>query len=405
MAADKKMGNHSKYKVGIFGGTFNPPHIGHIESAKYAVAQLGLDKLIVVPAGVPPHKDIPDDAPPAAMRLQMTCEAFQGVSKAEVSEIEISGSGPNYTVDTVSVISREHPGAELFLIVGTDMYLSLETWKDSETLLKSITPAVLSRSAGETAKTEEYSRILIERHGTGTVILTNDIIDISSSQLRRLLPEREGLGYIIDATYSYIIQNRLYGAKPDWAWLRSKAYAMLSDSRIPHVAGCEREALSLADRWGANRDDAQEAAILHDITKNLSESRHTEILEKHGLTDAAPGRGEGKLFHSITGALAAADVFGVSRTVAEAIRWHTTGKPDMSALEKIIYLADYIEPTRNDEGIEGLGKLRELAYADLDAAMILGLRMSIDDMQERSISPNKMTFDALESLLPQAGRD
>jgi len=383
-------------KIGVFGGTFNPPHIGHIDSARHAADQLCLDKLIVVPAGIPPHKSIPAGSPAPSERLCMTREAFSGINNAEVSEIEIYGSGPNYTADTITALSRDYPGSSFFLIVGTDMFLSLETWKDSAALLKNVTPAALTRSGGETQRIAEYSRALKERHGTETAIVANDIIDISSSQLRKMLPEREGIRYIIDATYSYIIQNRLYGAKPDWAWLRKKAYAMLSDSRIPHVAGCEREALSLAEKWGVGRDDAQEAAILHDITKNLSESDHLDILEKHAFSGERPGRGEGKLFHSLTGALVASDMFGVSHCVAEAIRWHTTGKPGMSALEKIIYLADYIEPTRNAEGIEGLGELRELAYSDLDAAMILGLRMSIQDMLERGITPNRMTYDALD---------
>jgi nicotinate-nucleotide adenylyltransferase len=108
-----------------------------------------------------------------------------------------------------------------------------------------------------------------------------------------------------------------------------------------------------------------------------------------------PRSDEEKLFHPITGMILARDMFGVSDDVAEAIRWHTTGKAGMSDLEKIIYLADYIEPSRELEGIE---ELRDISYKDLNAAMILGLHMSILDMETRGIVPNTVTYDALKDL-------
>ena len=388
----------NRIKIGIYGGTFNPPHIGHIESAKCAISALGLDKLMVIPAGIPPHKDLPEDVPSAYMRMKMAVTAFSGVEKAAVSVLEIFKDDVCYTVDTAAIAAREHPGAQIFLLVGTDMFLSLETWKDSETLLSIVTPAVFSRSEGDAQEISEYSAALKARYGVDSVIVENAVIDISSSQLREMLPRREGAGYIIDANYAYIIEHGLYGAKPQWEWLRSKAYDMLDPSRVPHVAGCEQEALRLAARWGVDLDDAREAAILHDITKNATAKEHLRIIAGKLPAGDSPGKGEEKLYHAITGGLLAKEIFGVSDAVAESITCHTTGKPDMSPLDKIIYLADYIEPTRDAEGFEGTEQLRELAYRDLDSAMALGLEMSINDMLERGISPNRRTHDALEYL-------
>ncbi|MCL2401933.1 MAG: nicotinate (nicotinamide) nucleotide adenylyltransferase [Oscillospiraceae bacterium] len=381
-------------RVGIFGGTFNPPHIGHVDSAKAAVRQLGLDTLIVVPSGIPPHKSLPNDTPPADMRIHMTRTAFAELESAIVSDIEAMKPGVSYTVDTIEAIHEAYPNAELFLLIGTDMYLTLDAWQDSDTLLKTAIPAVFSRGPDDLTDITAYARSIQKRFNVHTETVTNNVIEISSSQLRDLLPKREGFKYINDTNYAYIIKNRLYGAKPDWHWLRSRAYSMLKQSRIPHVAGCEAEALRLAARWNVDADDAREAAILHDITKQLKPEAHVMLLEKYGVPSGT-AKGEEKLLHAKSGAALAYAEFGVSDTVADAILWHTTGRANMSALEKVIYLADYIEPTRDFDGVD---TLRSLAYEDLDKAMEMGLELSIQDMESRGITPNQTTFDALNDL-------
>ena len=382
-------------KIGIFGGTFNPPHIGHVKSAMAAAEQLELDRLIIVPAGIPPHKAMPAGSPSAEMRLHMTRTAFEEMHSAIVLDIEIYNTVPNYTVQTVSIIKQDYPNARLYLLTGTDMYLTLDMWKNSEELLKAITPIVFFRSAEDIEKITEYSQNLQNRNGVRTITVKNDVIDISSSQLRDMLPERKGIGYIADTTYAYIIANRLYGAKPDWEWLREQAYSMLNPARIPHVAGCEEEALRLAKRWNVDPDDAREAAILHDITKRLNLEENLRILEEHSVLIGKLELGEEKLLHSKSGAALAKTLFGVSDKVADAISWHTTGRAGMTDLDKIIYLADYIEPMRDFPGVEDL---RAAAYADINKAVKIGLELSVQDMRERGITPNKITFEALNDL-------
>jgi len=382
-------------KVGIFGGTFNPPHIGHVLSAMTAANQLALDLLLVVPIGQPPHKTLPPGTPSADVRLFMMLTAFWNVQNTIVSNIEVKSSGPSYTIDTVMSFQQIYPDAQFFLLVGTDMFLTLETWKDADKLLKIVTPAVFSRGYEDRKRISEYSLILSKRYGAETKIVMNDIVEISSSELREMLQNREGARYIADTNYSYIIKNKLYGAKPDWEWLRKRAYSMLSPLRIPHVAGCEEVALRLAERWGVDRNDAQEAAILHDITKRLGLEANLRILEDRGVKIGKLEFAEEKLLHSKSGALLAKDVFGVTDAVADAIMWHTTGRARMSDLEKVIYIADYIEPTRDFPGVE---TLRELAYNNLDEAMKMGLMLSVSDMKDRGITPDRATFDALGDL-------
>ena len=116
-----------------------------------------------------------------------------------------------------------------------------------------------------------------------------------------------------------------------------------------------------------------------------------KLAEKYGIVFDALERENIKLTHAITGAALSRELFGVTDRVYDAIRWHTTGRPDMTKLEKIIYLADYVEPTRDFPGVE---PLRELCYEDLDAAMALGLRMSLDELAAAGIEPHRDSVEA-----------
>jgi nicotinate-nucleotide adenylyltransferase len=354
-------------RIGIFGGAFNPPHVGHVRAAQTAALQNNLDLLLVIPTGVPPHKHMPTGSPCSIMRMKMTENAFEFSERTVVSDMEVYSSASNYTIDTVRSIKLEYPGDQLFLLVGTDMYESLEQWKDSETLLKLVTPVLLPR----------------------------DVINISSSEIREMLPLRKGREFLAESNYEYIIRHRLYGAKPDWSWLRERSHSMLNPLRVPHVEACEAAAMQLAEHWNVNQEDAREAAILHDITKKLDFSENMCIIARHGISLDNPGIHGEKLLHAITGALIAQTEFGVSNEVANAIKWHTTGKAHMTMLGKIIYLADYIEATREFPGIE---QLRKAAYENIDNAMIMGLQMTIDDLKSRGIEPCAASYEALDDL-------
>ena len=382
-------------KVGIYGGTFNPPHTGHESSAVTAISQLGLDSLVIIPVGVPPHKPMPLGSPPADARLLMTQNSFNDLPNTTVSDIEARNTQPSYTVETIDMIKHTYPEAKLFLLMGTDMYLTLETWKGFHSLLKMITPAVFSRDDNDLQEITEYASYLRAKYGVVTEVIMNSVVPVSSSQLREALPKRGGARYIKDTNYSYIIRCRLYGAKPDWDWLRGRAYSMLSPKRVPHVAACEAAAVSLAERWNVDIDDARESAILHDITKKLDKNAHIKALKDNGVFVGTLRHDEEKLLHAKSGSVISKVMFGVSDEVEEAIRWHTTGKAGMTALAKVLYLADYIESTRDFPGVE---ELRRLAYENLDKAMVMGLEMTVSDVKARGIIPDEGTLDAISDL-------
>lgn len=380
-------------KIAIYGGTFNPPHRGHVESLQAVYEQAKPDRVLVIPASIPPHKELAAGSPDAEKRLELTRLAFKELPYAEVTDMELTRTGKSYTSDTVAELLRKYPDAELMLAMGTDMFLSFETWHEYRYLIDNVTMLVFARREGEDEKIFKYGEYLESKYGAKINYIMHDPLPISSSEIRRLLPRRLGRELLPGVVFARIVKNGDYAAKPDFPWLREQSYTYLSPKRIPHVQGCEWEAVRLAKRWGESEEDAAEAGILHDITKKLVLSEQLILSEKYGIINDTYETANVKLLHAKTGAALARDLFNISDRVYSAIRWHTTGKPDMTLLEKIIYMADYIEPNRDFPGVD---KLRKLAYEDLDAAMALGLKMSLEDIRSYGAEPYEVTVSAYE---------
>ena len=227
--------------------------------------------------------------------------------------------------------------------------------------------------------------------------------DVSSRDVRRMLAEGEyqPLSNLLhESVYGYILRKGLYGTTADLKnlpdeQLRAVSYSMMLPKRIAHVRGTEQEAVKLAERWGADVKNARRAAILHDCTKYYTVEEHMALCQTYDVPLDAIEKDAEKLLHAKTGAALACHMFGEPRAVQAAIYYHTTGRGDMTTLEKIIYLADYMEPNRDFPGVE---ELRALAYTDLDAAVALGCRMSIAEMKEKGRLVHPNTQAALDSL-------
>ena len=377
-------------KIGIYGGTFNPPHLGHMEAARAAIAALELDKLILIPAAIPPHKQLPEETPEGEHRLAMTklmADTMRLPKVVEVSAMELEREGKSYTVDTLKTIREQYPDAELWLMMGTDMFLTLQHWYKPEEICKLAGICAFGRSEqdGE-ALFAPQREFLHQKYGAKiTTITLPGLVEVSSTQVRDMLDRGEGEKYLAPAVYGYILMNGLYDTQADLKHLdipqlRACSYSMVLQKRVPHIRGTEEEAMRLAKHWGADVTIAQRAAILHDCTKYLELEPHLELCRKYGVELDELEQRAVKLLHSKTGACIAKYIFGEPDEVYDAIFWHTTGKADMTLMEKILYMADYIEPNRDFEGVE---EMRRLAYTDLDKAMLTGIEMTIEDMRER----------------------
>ena len=390
-------------KIGIYGGTFNPPHLGHMAAAKAAVAALGLDKLLLIPAAIPPHKALPSDTPAPEHRLAMVEKWADGMGAgAEVSALELEREGKSYTSDTLRAIRQTYPDAELWLLMGTDMFLTLHLWHEPEVILSLAGICAFGRTEqdGEALFAPQREHLQKNFDAKITTITLPGLVDISSTRLREQLENGGGGQYLLPSVYGYILMHRLYGTKADLKnldlnQLRACSYSMMRAKRIPHVMGVEEEAAKLAQRWGADPELARRAGILHDCTKYYELPEQLDICEEYGVRLDALEQKAVKLLHSKTGACIARGVFGQPDAVYDAIFWHTTGKADMTTLEKVLYIADYMEPNRDFDGVE---RLRHLAYTDLDKAMLLGVEMTIQEMQQRQVPIHTNTLQARDWL-------
>ncbi len=394
-------------KIGVYGGTFDPPHMGHMESARAAVEILKLDKLLLIPAKLPPHKQLPRDAAGPRDRLAMTALSADGLGlgdKAEALDMELRREGKSYTVDTLEELRVQYPRDELWLLIGGDMLLMFRRWFEYRRILGLARIAAFARTKSEMEKLRAQEASLNAECGERvSVIELPHIHEVSSTEVRGLLEEGRGCGRLWVPVYGYILREGLYGTHADLKKLsdddlRAVSFSMIKAKRIPHVQGTEATAVELAMRWGAEPAKARRAAILHDCTKYLALEEQLQLCEKYGILLDSLEQNTLKLLHSKSGAALAGHMFGEPEDVCGAIYWHTTGRAGMNTLEKIIYLADYIEPSRKFDGVE---RLRALAREDLNAAVMLGLEMTVEEMGERGMPVHPNTAEALDWLKGQ----
>ena len=394
-------------RIGIYGGTFNPPHLGHITAAREMFRALELDRLLLIPAGIPPHKALPEGSATAEQRLEMTRLAGDSLGlgeRVEVLDMELRRTGASYTVDTLAELKARYPEDELWFLMGTDMFFSLETWRRPDEILRYANVAAFGRmerdgQAAFDAHREHLKRTFPDSLRIETFILPN-VVEVSSTQLREALADGEGENFLAPAVYGYILREKLYGTNVDLKHLtpealRPIALSYLKFKRIPHVLGAEREAIRLAQAYGADVEKARTAALLHDCTKKLLMPEQKALCEHYGIELDEMESWALKLLHSKTGAAIARDVFGVDDEIYGAIFYHTTGRAGMTLLEKVIYLADYIEPTRDFPGVD---ELRKACYEDLDRGLLLGLEMSIEEMRSMGNPVHPATVEARDFL-------
>lgn len=378
-------------RIGIYGGTFNPPHLGHIQAAKAAVQALDLTRLLLIPDNIAPHKELPPGSPAPEQRLEMLRLATQDAPELEVSDLELRREGVSYTFETVLALSEQYPEAQLFLLMGTDMFVSFDTWKNTDIILSHAALGVLCR--GEKGEQEAIAQkaAQLTAGGARVELVNNPVLAISSTQLRRLIAFDCAEPFLPKPVAEYIRQHGLYDSGANWKSLPMEqlepiVVRLLNPNRVRHVLGCRDTAVELARRWGADENDAARAGMLHDITKALDGPLQLTVCQEYGKILDAFSRKYPKTLHALTGSLVAERIFGENPQVVEAIRNHTTGRAEMGLLETIIYVADYMEPNRDFPGVE---KLRELAFSDIYAALKLGLRMTLDHLarQGSEVSP------------------
>lgn len=200
-------------RIGLYSGTFDPIHVGHLIIMENSINQMNLDKIIVIPSANPPHK-LDKKKTPANIRVEMVKEAIKDNEKLVLSTYESTDSLVKYTYETLDFFEKSFPNDEVFLIIGEDSFLSLNTWKNYEKILKSkliVFAREESKSGGVLEREIESQRKL-----NPNIYLLNDFFtNISSTLVRNLVNENKSIKYLVSDEVMYIIKNRgLYV----WFW-------------------------------------------------------------------------------------------------------------------------------------------------------------------------------------------
>lgn len=195
-------------RIGIFGGTFNPVHSGHLLLARHYLDALKLDRLLVIPTGTPPHKDAPELLD-GEKRMQLCALAFEDQPRVQLCDIELRRKGKSFTVDTVGWLRQQYPQAQLYLLVGSDMFLSFERWKSWQQILQQVTLCTAARSSGKLLQLRRHARQLMP-YGS-TLVFDFPVLEVSSTQIRRRLKEGLDCSQLLpEKVYQQILQQNLY---------------------------------------------------------------------------------------------------------------------------------------------------------------------------------------------------
>lgn len=361
-------------RIAVFGGSFDPVHTEHVRVAEAAIESLSLDRLIVMPAFAPPHK--PGKVlSPDADRLEMCRLAFTNVEKAEVSDYEISRGGTSYTYLTCRYFREKYPSAEIFWLVGTDMLRDFPTWKNPQDILENVTLAVCARNEAVGWAQKEQADFY-NRFGKNFAVVGYNGEPVSSTKIRVLAGAGMRLtGIVPETVASYIQEKKLYeitGAK--------EALALEKPARAAHSLRVAELAASRAVSLKISEGKAVTAALFHDCAKNLpADSPYLEGFFAPNNWGNVPQEVE----HQFSGAYVAARSFGITDgEILDAIRFHTSARPDMSELGKLIFLADMLEAERSYEGVE---ELRALFWkgTSLDECLSEALRQTLLFLQKK----------------------
>ena len=366
-------------KIGLFGGTFNPPHMGHVRALESFCREICPDVVYIMPSNIPPHKEISEGDSPA-LRFHMAQLAFGG-NQADISEysektvfsaIEISRTGKSYSIDTVNKLISLFGCEKIYMYVGSDMLFCFEQWKDYKELFKKCVLVTAARCSADQQKLKERCEEYRVKYDCEYILLPLQPFDISSTELRDMLSCKNSLyetkKYLTGELYEYIIKNDVYCKKSSQDDITSKKTTEeirgllphnIDKNRLEHTFSVEKTALSLAEIYlplygysDKYLEDISAAALLHDFTKNRPQEWHESYLNRFMRGFA----GYPAVYHSWSAAYYALENFFVNPRVFRAVYSHTTGRADMDIFEKIIYLADFIEPGRKHDSCI---KLRE----------------------------------------------
>ncbi|MDR0287208.1 MAG: nicotinate-nucleotide adenylyltransferase [Clostridiales bacterium] len=392
-------------KVGILGGTFDPIHVGHLIIAESVRKEVGLDKILFIPSGDPPHKQGIGISSPVD-RGEMVRLAIKDNEYFEMSSIEINREGYTYTIDTLKQLFTEKSGNdEYFFIVGADVLEELFTWKDYRDVFRMCEFLAVKRPGHDNWSFSAAIEAASRENAIITAIEA-PLVDMSSSEIRKAFSSGKSIRYMVPkAVEEYIVYKNLYRTDI-WSIgeIMTDMEKRLSPKRYRHSLGVMNESVRLAKLFSGDENKCRLAGLLHDIAKNVDNNKLQEIFDKHYLKGKCDGFCK-KVLHGPVGRIMAQELYNINDIeVLEAIGCHVTGEPGMGITACIVFLADYTEPGREGKAFDDIREeLRSGIYPAMVKACDCTLKYVLDCNEEMCVDMIKTRNYYLNNITLQKG--
>jgi nicotinate-nucleotide adenylyltransferase len=387
-------------KIAILGGSFNPVHIGHLLLADTALAALGYDRIILVPAHTSPFKPDAGGASPRD-RLDMLAASIPADSRLALDDCEIRREGVSFTIDTLKdIIERYRPWGKPGLILGDDLARDFPRWRSADEIAALADIIIAHRLSAENIPFPYPHKRL-----------DNEIMKLSSESLRDRIANGDAWTYLVSPGAQFIIRDRgLYGLErsgpgsgdePDIgveliAGVETMARSLLSPARFLHSRNVALLARDLCRQFGLDTQAGYLAGIAHDMCKSFPEEELFRLTRRDGRPLSQLEKQKPSLLHARAGAVLLRERFGVqNRAVLDAIRLHTLADPEMGPLAKAVFIADKIEISR--ERVDP--SLRDIAaFPSLNALFAAVLSDNVAWLRSRKLSLSKGTLRLLDAM-------
>lgn len=379
-------------KTVIFGGTFDPPHLSHEQILSVLNADNTVGKILIVPTKKPVHK-VATDMAGNSERKKMCEIVAKKFDKAEVWDTEITRAEKSYTYYTLTEYKNKY-GDIPYFVMGADMLVTFSTWYKYHELIKLCRVLAVFRK-GEN-KAEFLSAIeKIKRDGASVTVLEANINPLSSTLVRERAAKKESLENLVSPQIEeYILKHNLYtgGKTMTVNEYKNHIQKKLGEKRYFHSLCVAEEAVRLADRYGADKEKAYIAGLLHDVLKDTSAEEQLKFAKEFGIILSDLEFSSPKLYHSIIGSVYIEKILGIDDAeITSAVRYHTTAKENMTLLQKVLYLADY---TSRDRDYDGVQKMRKAVDESMEKAMKIALEYTVTDLENKGETVHPDTLAA-----------
>lgn len=389
-------------KIGIMGGTFNPIHNAHLIMAEEARKQFHLNQVLFMPSKNPPHKEKKDIAS-NSHRTRMIQHAICDSPYFVYSDMELKREGVTYTKDTLATLKLEFPHSEIYFILGGDSLESLESWCEPAYIFKNCHILAANRGCVDKEKITRWISYYKGKYGARISQIEMPSMEISSDMLRKKLAQGNSVqGYTPSCVEYYIKSNALYGTAGLGVGDALKKEEIprvlascLTPKRYQHTLSVAVTAANLAAVHGINPEKAYLAGMLHDCAKYLNGEELISLCDENAIPLTDIERKNTALIHGKAGAYFAQTKYGIGDPdILCAITYHTTGRPAMSPLEQVIYLADYIEPNRNMKCTpHSLSDIRKVCFLELTDALYMVLENTITYLKKSGSVVDSLTLE------------